>query len=249
MIAANIAAWDQVEATTMLGQMTYKSLKYAPFPTVGAPSGMALGGGCEILLHCAHVQAHAETYMGLVEAGVGLLPGWGGCKEMLTRWSTLGKLPKGPMPAVAKVFELISTAQVSKSAAEAKDMLFLRPSDGITMNRNRLLADAKAKALALAQNYTPPKPVELTLPGKTGAVGMKLVAEGFHRQGIATDHDVVVAGTIATVLSGGDADITKPVTEDELYALERKGLGQLIRTTGTMARIEHMLETGKPLRN
>jgi 3-hydroxyacyl-CoA dehydrogenase len=249
MFAANMAAWDQVEATTMLGQMTYKSLKYAPFPTVGAPAGMALGGGCEILLHCAHVQAHAETYMGLVEAGVGLLPGWGGCKEMLTRWSTLGKLPKGPMPPVAKVFELISTATVSKSAAEAKELLFLRPSDGITMNRNRLLADAKAKALELAQGYTPPKPIELTLPGKTGAVGTKLVAEGFRRLGIATEHDLVVAEQLGVVLSGGDADITKPVTEDELYALERKGLGQLIRTNGTLARIEHMLETGKPLRN
>ncbi|MGP0059254.1 MAG: 3-hydroxyacyl-CoA dehydrogenase NAD-binding domain-containing protein [Beijerinckiaceae bacterium] len=249
MFAANMAAWDQIEATTMLGQSTYKALKYAPFPTVGAPSGMALGGGCEILLHCAHVQAHAETYMGLVEAGVGLLPGWGGCKEMLTRWSLLGRLPRGPMPPVAKVFELISTATVSKSAAEAKELLFLRPTDAITMNRNRLLADAKAKALQLARAYVPPKPVELTLPGKTAAVGMKLVVEGFHRRGIATDHDLVVAAGLATVLSGGDADVTKPVTEDELYALERKGLGQLVRTAGTLARIEHMLDTGKPLRN
>jgi 3-hydroxyacyl-CoA dehydrogenase len=210
---------------------------------------MALGGGCEILLHCAHVQAHAETYMGLVETGVGLLPGWGGCKEMLTRWATLGKLPKGPMPPVAKVFELISTATVSKSAAEAKELLFLRPNDGITMNRNRLLADAKAKALELAKAYTPPKPVELTLPGPTAAVGMKLAAESFRRRGIATDHDLVVAEHLGMVLSGGDADVTKPVTEDELYAAERKGFGRLIRTAGTLARIEHMLETGKPLRN
>jgi 3-hydroxyacyl-CoA dehydrogenase len=249
MFAANIAAWDQVEASTMLGQMTYKSLKYASFPTVGAPAGMALGGGCEILLHCAHVQAHAETYMGLVETGVGLLPGWGGCKEMLMRWATLGTLPKGPMPPVAKVFEIISTATVSKSAAEAKELLFLRPSDGITMNRNRLLADAKAKALDLAKAYTPPKPVELTLPGPTAAVGMKLAAESFHRRGIATDHDLVVAENLGMVLAGGDADVTKPITEDELYAAERKGFGRLIRTAGTLARIEHMLETGKPLRN
>jgi 3-hydroxyacyl-CoA dehydrogenase len=249
MFAANMAAWDQVDANIMLGQMTYKSLKYAKFPTVGAPAGMALGGGCEILLHCAHVQAHAETYMGLVECGVGLLPGWGGCKEMLTRWSLLGRLPKGPMPPVAKAFEMISTAATSRSAAEAKELLFLRPTDGITMNRNRLLADAKAKALALAQNYTPPKPAEITLPGKTAAAGMKLTVEGFHRLGIATAHDLVVAEGLGMVLSGGDADITKPTTEDELYALERKGFGRLIRTNGTLARIEHMLDTGKPLRN
>jgi 3-hydroxyacyl-CoA dehydrogenase len=187
--------------------------------------------------------------MGLVETGVGLLPGWGGCKEMLTRWTTLGKLPKGPMPPVAKVFEIISTATVSKSAAEAKELLFLRPNDGITMNRNRLLADAKAKALDLAKAYTPPKPVELTLPGPTAAVGMKLAAESFHRRGIATDHDLVVAENLGVVLGGGDADVTKSVTEDELYAAERKGFGRLIRTAGTLARIEHMLETGKPLRN
>jgi 3-hydroxyacyl-CoA dehydrogenase len=249
MFAANMAAWDQIEASTMLGQMTYKSLKYAPFPTVGAPSGMALGGGCEILLHCSHIQAHAETYMGLVECGVGLLPGWGGCKEMLTRWTQFGRLPKGPMPPIGKVFEMISTATVSKSAADAKELLFLRPSDSITMNRNRLLADAKAKALEMAKAYVPPKPVELTLPGKTAAVGMHLAAESLHRRGIATSHDLVVADGLALVLSGGDADLTKPTSEDELYALERKGLGQLIRTSGTLARIEHMLDTGKPLRN
>ena len=110
---------------------------------------MALGGGCEILLHSSAVQAHAESYIGLVECGVGVLPGWGGCKEMLTRWQTDPSLPKGPMPAPSKVFETVSTATVSKSAAEAKELHFLRPTDGITMNRDRLLADAKAKALAL----------------------------------------------------------------------------------------------------
>ena len=137
------------------------SLKYAPFPVVGAPSGMALGGGCEILLHCAAVQAHAETYMGLVEVGVGVIPGWGGCKEMTTRWATNPQRPGGPMPGVAKVFETISMAQVSTSAEEGKEALFLRPTDGITMNRDRLLADAKAKALALvAAGYKPPEEVE-----------------------------------------------------------------------------------------
>ncbi len=101
-------------------------MKYAPFPVVAAPAGMALGGGCEILLHADAVQAHAESYIGLVECGVGLVPGWGGCKEMLGRWTALGKLPKGPMPAPVKVFEMISTATTSKSAAQARELLFLR---------------------------------------------------------------------------------------------------------------------------
>ena len=164
LFAANIAMWPAVENMVQIGQQTYKLLKYAPFPVVGAPSGMALGGGCEILLHCDAVQAHAETYMGLVEVGVGVVPGWGGSKELLTRWSLNNKRPGGPMPAVGKVFEMISTAQVAKSAAEAREMLFLRERDGITMNRDRLLAEAKAKALALVDGYAPPEPVAKNRP-------------------------------------------------------------------------------------
>jgi 3-hydroxyacyl-CoA dehydrogenase len=137
MLFANIADWSKIEKLVSIGQETYRALKYAPFPVVSAPSGMALGGGCEILLHSDAVQAHAETYAGLVEVGLGLIPAWRGCKEMLHRWATLGKLPKGPMPAVGKAFELISTASVAKSAAEAKEMLLLRPDDGITMNAAR----------------------------------------------------------------------------------------------------------------
>ncbi|PKU25315.1 3-hydroxyacyl-CoA dehydrogenase/enoyl-CoA hydratase family protein [Telmatospirillum siberiense] len=249
IFAANIAAWTEIEQLVAAGQETYRALKYAPFPVVGAPSGLALGGGCEILLHCDAVQAHAETYVGLVECGVGLVPAWGGCKEMLSRWSAPGRLPKGPMPAVAKVFETVSTATVAKSAAEAKELLFLRPSDGITMNRYRLLADAKAKALELARDYTPPEPVDLTLPGESGKVGMQMAAEGFHRRGIATTHDLVVAGALATVLSGNGADVTKPVTEEEVLEVERAQFMRLIRYPATLARIESILETGKPLRN
>ncbi len=107
LFAANIAAWGEIEKAIAGGQQAYKALKYAPFPVVAAPAGMALGGGCEILLHSDAVQAHAESYIGLVECGVGLLPGWGGCKEMLARWTDAGKLPGGPMPAPAKVFEMV----------------------------------------------------------------------------------------------------------------------------------------------
>jgi 3-hydroxyacyl-CoA dehydrogenase len=249
LFALNIAAWPMIEQMVGEGQSTYKALKYAKFPVVGAPSGMALGGGCEILLHCAAVQAHAETYMGLVECGVGIIPAWGGCKEMLHRWKTLGKLPNGPMPTIAKVFETISTATVAKSAAEAKELLFLRPSDGITMNRYRLLADAKAKALAMAENYVPPDEGEYVLPGESAAVAMRLAAESFHRRGIATKHDLVVSSTLAEVLSGGDTDVTRTLREDDVLELERSRFMTLLHHPDTMARMEHVIETGKPLRN
>jgi 3-hydroxyacyl-CoA dehydrogenase len=249
LFALNIAAWPELEMTVESGQTTYKALKYSPFPVVGAPSGMALGGGCEILLHCDAVQAHAESYIGLVECGVGLVPAWGGCKEMLHRWTALGGLPKGPMPPVAKVFETISTATVSKSAAEAKELLFLRPTDSITMNRYRLLADAKAKALELARDYAPPREADWVLPGESAAVAMRLAAESFHRRGLATQHDLVVSAALADVLSGGDTDVIQTLHEDDVLELERTQFMALLHHPDTMARIEHVLETGKPLRN
>jgi 3-hydroxyacyl-CoA dehydrogenase len=250
LFAANVASWDSIDQLIAAGQQTYKALKYAPFPVVGAPAGMALGGGCEILLHCSAIQAYAETYAGLVEVGVGLLPGWGGCKEMLARWQQNNKMPKGPMPAVSKVFEMISTAAVSKSAAEAKEMLILRPSDGITMNRYRLLVDAKEKALAMAAaGYQPPKEPLLNLPGPSGATALAMAVHGFAQLGKATPHDVTVSSHVATVLSGGDCDVIEPVSEDQVLALERAEFMKLARNPASIDRIEHMLETGKPLRN
>lgn len=249
LFACNIAAFGEVEKLVSSGQKTYQDLKYAPFPVVSAPAGMALGGGCEMLLHSSAVQAHAESYIGLVECGVGLVPGWGGCTEMLGRWQADKSLPKGPMPAPTKVFETVSVATVSKSAAEAKELLFLRESDGITMNRDRLLADAKARALKMAEDYKPPVPLELTLPGPSGKVAFVMAADGFHRRGIATKHDLVVADALATVLSGGKADHIAPVTEAQVLALELESFMRLIKTNGTLARIEHTLETGRPLRN
>ncbi|HSM15180.1 MAG TPA: 3-hydroxyacyl-CoA dehydrogenase family protein, partial [Thermoanaerobaculia bacterium] len=250
LFAANVAAWPLIEASVAAGQETFKALKYAPFPTVGAPSGMALGGGCEILLHCSAVQAHAESYVGLVEVGVGLVPGWGGCKEMIGRWVTNPERPGGPMPPVAKVFETISTAKVATSAAEAKELLFLRPTDGVTMNRDRLLADAKAKALALVEaGYRPPEPPEISLPGPSGRAALEMAVRGFRANGMATPHDEVVSLRLAEVVTGADTDPTETISEDELSRLEREAFMDLIRTPGTLARVEHMLETGKPLRN
>ncbi|HZH25589.1 MAG TPA: 3-hydroxyacyl-CoA dehydrogenase/enoyl-CoA hydratase family protein [Azospirillaceae bacterium] len=250
LFAVNIAMWPVVEEGIAQGQQAYKALKYAPFPSVAAPSGMALGGGCEILMHCSAVQAHAETYTGLVEVGVGVVPGWGGCKELIARYNANPKRPGGPMPPVAKAFEVIGTAKVSKSAAEAKELGFLRPDDGITMNRDRLLFDAKRKALALLDGYKPPEPVEIRLPGATGKAALMLAVRDFAAQGKATPHDVVVSEALATVLTGGEgADWTVPVKEDDLLDAERAAFMTLLKTPGTVARIEHMLETGKPLRN
>lgn len=249
LFAANIAAWPELENMVETGQETYRKLKYAPFPVVGAPSGLALGGGCEILLHCDAVVAHAETYIGLVEAGVGLLPGWGGCKEMLARWFANPRHPNGPMAAPAKVFEMISTAHVAKSAAEAQEALFFRPDDTVVMNRDRLLARAKARALALAEDYAPPEPPVFRLPGAAAKVAFEMAVDGFRRLGKATEYDTVVAQGIATVLSGGETDVTEELSEEDLLELERENFMRLVRNPGTLARIEHMLMTGKPLRN
>ncbi|WP_259779485.1 3-hydroxyacyl-CoA dehydrogenase/enoyl-CoA hydratase family protein [Aestuariispira ectoiniformans] len=249
LFAANIAAWPEIENIVESGQEAYKALKYAPFPVVGAPSGMALGGGCEILLHCDAVQAHVETYVGLVECGVGLVPAWGGCKEMLDRWTKNPKWPNGPMAPVAKVFETVSTATVAKSAEEAKSLLFIRPDDGITMNRYRLLADAKARALSLVEGYEPPEAPTYRLPGASAKVAFEMAVDGFHRIGKATDYDRVVAGELGFVLSGGETDVTEELSEDDILELEREAFMRLARRSGTLARVEHMLLKGKPLRN
>ena len=249
LFAANIAAWGELERQIETGQRTFKALKYAPFPVVTAPAGLALGGGCEICLASDAIVAHAETYMGLVECGIGVLPGWGGCGELIARGVTSPMMPKGPMPAVAKAFETISTAKVSKSAAEARELMFLRPSDQIVMNRDRLLFEAKARALALAEGYAPPPKPEFRLPGEAGKVAMDGVVAGYRKTGMATPHDEVVAGELATVLTGGEADLVDVVGEDRMLELERASFLRLLKTPATLARIEHMLDTGKPLRN
>jgi 3-hydroxyacyl-CoA dehydrogenase len=181
---------------------------------------------------------------------VGLVPAWGGCKEMLLRHLADPCRARGPMPPISKVFEIIGLATIAKSAAEAKLHLYLRPEDGITMNRDRLLADAKARALALAEGWRPPSPpAEIRLPGPTAKVALDLVVGGLARLGRATPHDRVVAEALAEVLSGGETDITESLAEDDLLALERRSVMRLVRHPATIARIEHMLETGKPLRN
>ena len=153
------------------------------------------------------------------------------------------------MPTLAKAFETISTAQVSKSAAQAREMMFLRSVDGITMNRDRLLADAKAKALAMVQNYAPRAKPSFRLAGESGRVGVAAVVREFRARGMATAYDEVVAARLAVVLTGGDADQIDTVSEDDLLALERAAFMEAVHDERTQARIKQMLETGKPLRN
>jgi len=248
LFAANIAAWGEIESMIEGGQKAMRALRQAPFPVVGAPSGMALGGGCEVLLHCDAIEAHAESYIGLVEVGVGLIPGWGGCTAMLRRWAENPKAPRGPMPPVAKAFEMISTAQVAKSAAEAREMLILRPGDGITFNRDRLLANAKARALAMVAGYAPPEPRALRLPGASGRAALALAVEQQSALGRVTPHDAVVCAALAETLTG-KRDHTEDTPETEVLALERKSFMALLKTPATLARVEHMLDTGRPLRN
>ncbi|HJU63966.1 MAG TPA: 3-hydroxyacyl-CoA dehydrogenase NAD-binding domain-containing protein [Candidatus Binatia bacterium] len=250
LFATHVAAWLQIEELLLKGQQTYQALKYSPFPVVAASFGYALGGGCELVLHCDAVQAHAESYIGLVETAVGLVPGWGGCKEMLERLSAAASLSRGPMPAVAAAFETIGFAKTARSAFQAKELGFLRPNDRITFNRDRLLADAKIRALELAENYWPPQPPRLILPGPSGKAALELMARELRAQGKLSAHDEFIATLLAEVLSGGPAaDPNQPVSEEEILRLERQAVLRLLRTGETAARMEHMLTTGRPLRN
>lgn len=282
LFSANIAAWKTIKDTIKQGQDSYMALKYAPFPVVAAVSGMALGGGCEILLHSDRIVAHVETYAGLVEVGVGVIPGWGGCKEMILRHLesaskqrmslsqkggmfalSLKQALKGEgtaslrhpittintMPAIISSFSNIALAKVSSSAEEAKDMMILRDGDLVVMNRKRLLPDAKQECLKLSENYVVPKDATLRLPGATAYAALEMSIDGFVKAGKASDYDAVISRHLANVLSGGKTDITCQITEQQLLDLEIDSFMELIKNKKTWDRIDHMLETGKPLRN
>ena len=249
LFAANLGAWKDLEDFITLGQETYQTLKYCEVPVVAASAGLCLGGGAEVLMHCDAVQAHAESYIGLVEVGVGVVPAWGGCKELLGRLVEYGLVTNGPMGAAMKAFETIGTAQVAKSAEQASSLGFLAPSDQITMNRDRLLADAKGKVLELHEDYTPPEPRTYALPGPTGMAALSLALNDLSLSGQATPHDVVVATKLAKILTGGDSDITETLEEDDILSMEKDTFANLLKNLDTLDRVQHMLETGKPLRN
>ena len=246
---ANVAAWDRLDAFGAAGRAAFGALKFAPVPVVGAVAGRALGGGCELLLHCDAVQAHTDTYMGLVEVGAGLVPGWGGCRELLLR-AAASAPGGGPMPPARQAYETIATARVSTSAQEARELGLLRARDRITPNRDRLLADARTFALELSDGYSPPDPAMIAAAGRSGRATLALGARQLaRRDGAVTDYDLRLADVLAGVLTGGDADPTEPVPEREISELEAAAVADLVRREQTLARMTHLLETGRPLRN
>jgi 3-hydroxyacyl-CoA dehydrogenase len=246
--------WDEVHQAVRQFQGALMALKYAPKPVVAAPFGLTLGGGTEICLHCARVQAAAESYMGLVEVGVGLLPAGGGTKEMLLR--AMDALPNDPEAdsfiAVKDVFETIGMAKVSTSAAESRKLGYLCARDSITMNRDRLIADAKQAALDLKRlGYRAGNPREdILVLGQAAFSKMKLGLHLMRRAEYISDYDVVVGTELARVLSGG-GEFTSPqrVSESYLLDLEREAFVRLCGQKKTVERMQYMLKKGKPLRN
>lgn len=224
-------------------------LRQARIPVVGAVRGMALGGGCEFVMHCDHVVAALESYMGLVEAGVGLIPAGGGCKELARRASAL--TPDGDVfPFIRNYFETIAMGKVAGSAVEARRLGLLRPSDTVVLNPHEILHVAHAHARALAEaGYRPPLETPVRVAGKAGLANLKAQLVNMHAGGFISDHDYAVAERAAAALCGGEVEAGSTVPEAWLLKLEREPFVELLRTDKTRERIVHMLKTGKPLRN
>jgi 3-hydroxyacyl-CoA dehydrogenase len=244
--------WRGIEAMITAFQQATLRLRYADIPVVAAPAGLTLGGGCEIALHADRMQAAAETYIGLVEVSVGLIPAAGGTKEMLVR--AVDQMPPGgsdPLPPVQRAFETIALGRMSTSAADARRLGYLRPVDSITMNRERLLADAKAHALRrVAEGYhPPPRRTAIAVGGDAVLAPLKLGVHLAWRAGRISDHDALIGRQLATVMAGGPLPHPSTVTEQDLLDLERSVFLSLIGEQKTQDRIEHTLKTGKPLRN
>ena len=239
LLAAQEGEWDEIDQAVRRFQKAGMAIKYAPKPVVSAPFGMALGGGCEIAIHAGRAQASAETYMGLVEVGVGLIPAGGGCKEMLLR---LGN--------AKAVFELIGYAKVSSSAAHARELGFLREQDAVSMNPERLIADAKVAALAMVPSWAPGVlRQDIPVEGEAGYALLKMGLYLAHEGGYISDYDAVVGEKLAYVLSGGKLTGSQKVPEQYLLDLEREAFLSLCGNPKTQERMQHMLKTGKALRN
>jgi len=260
LFAAQEEEWDDLEWGIKVFQDSLMKLKYLDKPVVAAPAGMALGGGCEVCLASDRVRFAAETYMGLVEVGVGLLPAGGGCKEMLIRNTEHlfevqpgGVYPKQIelMPYVARAFETVALAKVATSGPEAIKMGLLRPTDKMTVNRDFLIEDAKRTVLAIHQEgYVPLRPLdEIRVAGENSLALIKMAVWTLRQQGYATEHDVTVATKVGYVLCGGNVHADTKVSEQYLLDLEREAFLSLCGDPKTQARMQHTLTTGKPLRN
>jgi 3-hydroxyacyl-CoA dehydrogenase len=250
LLEAQEGNWEEVDLMVRAFQSVTSAIRCASVPVVVATAGLTLGGATEISLHAARVQAHAETYMGLVEAGVGLIPAGGGTKEMLARAMEATPSRVDPLPAVQRVFETIGFAKTSTSAADAARIGYLRDEDGVTMNRDRLMADAKRCALQLAATgYRPRRPREaIRVGGESMRATLKLGVHLAWRAGRISDHDALIGRKLAHVLAGGALG-SATVTEQQLLDLEREAFLSLCGERKTLERIAHTLKTGKPLRN
>jgi 3-hydroxyacyl-CoA dehydrogenase len=251
--------WDDIDMIIRQFQGMTQAIKFSPKPVVVAPFGLCLGGGTEISMHAPALQPHAELYIGLVEVGVGLLPGGGGCKEMLLRAvdSAASIRPGGRgesvelMEAMKKAFETIATAKVATSAQEARGLGFVRDSDRITMNRERVLSDGKARALELVRaGYEPPQPrMDIPAPGENILAALRLGVHMMRQGDYITEYEVKLATRIAEVLCGGNVTPGTPVSEQYILDLEREGFKSLCGEKKTQERIQYTLKTGKTLRN
>jgi 3-hydroxyacyl-CoA dehydrogenase len=254
LLEAQEENWEEIDMIVRAFQSATMSLRYSPKPVVVAPFQMTLGGGCEMTLHADRVRAAAETYIGLVEVGVGLIPAGGGTKEMLLR--AQDSIPKGadgadPFPFIKRAFETIALARVATSAEEARDLGFLKADDTVSMNADRLIADAKREVLALAQTgYIETQPrVDILALGNAALSTLKLGIHQMKRGGFISDYDALIGEKLARVLTGGDLNHETKVSEQYLLDLEREAFLSLCGERKTQERIGHMLKSGKPLRN
>jgi 3-hydroxyacyl-CoA dehydrogenase len=250
LVAKQNDDWDSVVEAVTNFQKTAVALRYAPFPVVAAPFGKTLGGGVEFCLYSDKVVAHHELYMGLVEVGVGLIPAGGGTTELLRRAMDKLEGEADPLPFIREVFKTIGMAKVSESAHLAKQLGYLRDSDTIVMNRDLLIKTAKEEAMNLVQaGYQSPAETPVKVLGKTALSAMKMMLHIMHEGKYITDYDQVVAERVAYVLAGGDLSEEQEVPESYLLKLEREAILECLQDDRTLARMEHMLKKGKPLRN
>jgi 3-hydroxyacyl-CoA dehydrogenase len=252
LLEAQEENWDDIDMGIRAYQQAFTSLRYADVPVVVAPAGLALGGGCEIVLHGNRVQAAAESYIGLVEVGVGLIPAAGGTKEMVAR--AMEQMPPGTtdyLPYVQRAFETIAFAKVSTSGPDAQRIGYLAATDAFTMNRERLLSEAKARALQRVRDGYQPPPCRREIPvgGDAVLAPLKLGVHLAWRAGRISDHDALIGRKLATVMAGGNLPHPTKVSEQVLLDLEREAFLSLLGERRTQERIQHTLKTGKPLRN
>ena len=252
VMAGSQGQFDQIRELVKQMQLACQRMKYASVPVVAAPYGMTLGGGLELCLGAGSVQAAAETYAGLVEVGVGLIPGGGGTMNLL--WRAFEGVPDGatvdPYALVTQVFKNVALARVATSAEEAQAYGYFRRNDGVTFDRARLVADAKARAIGLAESgWHPPPPRAYVLPGESGIATLGMMVRTLVDAGQASEHDAKIATKLAEVLCGGVGGSSRPVTEDQMLELEREAFVSLCGEPKSQERMQYMLMNNRPLRN